>query len=146
MVAHAHAAISNSTCMYYGRRCPDNPSLLINEGWISEGLLYFINLHIEMFKKVFLTVAETGGIKPTFQGLYNGEEMIIVCHSVTPPSWLKNDKNLPRHIKINDFSIKVSEVKLKDSGKYQCIGTTNSNTKFNATAHILVGGKYETHM
>ena len=86
------------------------------------------------------SITRAGTIFPSIQAVRVGETVRMVCHSMTPVTWVKAKKTLRNYSNESNILV-IPNVKLKQSGIYECHGTSGSPAEeFTLHSILLVGG------
>jgi len=82
---------------------------------------------------------------PSFQGVYENDDVSVMCHSKTRTVWMKGDKVLKKksNLYFEENSLYINKVRMDQRGLYICSGTDGDNNYFRANSTIEVGGKQE---
>ena len=80
-----------------------------------------------------------GTVEPIRLGVLKGTSNISInCYSNGKVQWFKEKKKL----KHSSNTLKLKNLKMKDSGYYSCHGSLGNNASFIAQSEVLVGGNY----
>ena len=92
------------------------------------------------FDSKMITAVKGQVIYPEWQVIEKGLSVTFTCPGKKKVYWVRENGKSIRG-KIKQIYLTFYNVKQKDTGVYKCVGEFENKTKFEASAHLLVGGK-----
>ena len=111
--------------------------------------IFLISYKGRYYIVILLTVDDDSRIRPIKQLAKPGSSANIYCKTSIPAEWYFNGSNLPYNAypirKIKDV-LHIDQVTYKNSGLYECVGTTHQSQKYFIAGSLLrVVGEHSIH-